>query len=147
MCVGVAAIGLLVAAGYFGEMSLSARVSTAIACVFAAVFGFYHGSGSRKPIHIDISGTGQFRLTQALGAGPCKQPNGPHLDRQVEVVRLLGHSTIWPHLLLLHLQHESGKITSLPILPDCVSRNSFRALSVACLWIASRGELQKREDI
>lgn len=147
MCMGVVTVGLLIAAGYFGEMSPAARVSAVIACVFAAVFGFYHGSGSRKPIHIDISGMGQFRLIEALGTGPCKQPNGPHLGRQVEVVRLLDHSTIWPHLLLLRLQHESGKITSLPILPDCVSRDSFRALSVACLWIASRGELQKREDI
>jgi len=141
MCVGVAAVGLLIAAGYLGGMSLPMRTFTAFSCVFAAVFGFYHGSSSRKTIHIDISGTGQFRLVEVLGAGPCKQPNGPHLNRQAEAVRLLDHSTIWPHLLLLRLQHESGKITSLPILPDCVSRDSFRALSVACLWIASRGEL------
>lgn len=140
MCVGVTAVGLLIAAGYFGDMALPVRLFAAFSCVFAAVFGFYHGSGNRKPIHIDISGSGQFRLIEALGTGPCKQPNGPHLDRRAEVVRLLDHSTIWPHLLLLRLQHESGKITSLPILPDCASRDSFRALSVACLWIASRGE-------
>jgi toxin CptA len=147
LCAGVAAIGFLIATGYLGGLSPSVRAFAAISCVFAAVFGFYHGAGGRKPIHIDISGTGQFRLAEALDASPCKQSNEPHLDRQVEVVRLLDHSTIWPYLLLLRLQHESGKITSLPILPDCVSRDSFRALSVACLWIASRGEMQKREDM
>jgi hypothetical protein len=146
MCVGVAAVGLLATVGYWGGMAPPTRSFIAVSCVFAAVFGFYHGSSSRKIIHINISGTGQFRLTEVLGSGPCKQPNGPHLNRQAEAVRLLGQSTIWPYLLLLRLQHESGKITSLPILPDCVSRDSFRALSVACLWIASRGELQKRED-
>lgn len=140
-------IGAVIAFAYSTELSLLTRTLIVAFTAFAAVFGFYHDGESRKPIHIDISGAGQFRLTEASAADTCKQTNRPHLNNHVEVFRLLEHSTIWPHLLLLRLQDDSGKITTLPILPDCVSRDCFRALSVACRWIAARGELQGREEI
>jgi toxin CptA len=147
LCAGVGMIGAVIAFAYSAELPLLARTLVVVFSAFAAVFGFYHDGGSRKPLHIDISGSGQFRLTEASSADTCKQTNRPHLNKAGEVFRLLENSTIWPHLLLLRLQDDSGKITTLPILPDCVSRDCFRALSVACRWIAARGELQGREEI
>jgi toxin CptA len=146
VCAGVGMSGGVIACAFTAELPLLVRVLIAALSAFAAVFGFYHGSGRRKPIHIDISGVGQFRLTELALNDTCKQLDRPHLNEHVEVFRLLEHSTLWPHLLLLRLQGESGKITTLPILPDCVSQEGFRALSVACRWIAARGELQGWEE-
>lgn len=146
MCVTVAIIGVAVAVGHADELPLVARALIAASCVFAAGFGFYHGIGSRKPIHIDISGTGEIRLAEMSATNSCKQINWPHLDRNGDMVRLLESSTVWSYLLLLRLQDDSGKITTLPILPDCVSQESFRALSVACLWIAARGGMREHKN-
>jgi toxin CptA len=137
MSVTVVAIGIAVAMGLVGELSTTPRLFLGALVVFLAVFGFYHGARLRKPIHIDISGAGQLRLTDVSAAGPCIDTNWPHVRTNGEVVRLLKNSMIWPHLLLLRLQSESGKMTILMVLPDSVSRDNYRALSVACRWIAA----------
>jgi len=55
-----------------------------------------------------------------------------------EIVRLMDASSLWPNLMFLHLQTESGRMVVLRILPDSVSPQEFRAISVACRWIAAR---------
>jgi toxin CptA len=137
MSVAVVAIGIAVAFGQVGELSTTSRLFLATLVIFLAVFGFYHGARHRNPIHIDISGTGQLRLTDVSDSGACIDTNWPHVRTNGEVVRLLNNSMIWPHLLLLRLQSESGKMIMLTVLPDSVSRDSYRALSVACRWIAA----------
>lgn len=80
---------------------------------------------------IDISGLGEIRLTvqQSLGAVPAR----------ADVLQLLPGSTIWQHSLLLLLGTPGRKrITVLRIWPDSVSREQFRALSVALRAIAGR---------
>lgn len=47
-------------------------------------------------------------------------------------------SVLWPNLLFLHLESERGHKETLRILPDSVSRDEFRALHIACRWIAAR---------
>jgi toxin CptA len=138
MSVTVLVIGAAIGIEWLGNLSNVPRFVVAIFCIFLAFFGFYHGARHRKPIHIDISGAGQLRLTEVSAEGPCTDTNWPHVRKNGEVCHLLKDTTIWPHLLLLRLQAESGKITSLAILPDCVSKDSFRALSVACRWIAGQ---------
>jgi toxin CptA len=145
MSVGAALIGIAIAAGRVGDLSFAIRLWGSLLAVFLSFFGFYHGTCYRKPIHIDISGTGQLRLTEVAVTAPCADTNWPHVREIGEVVRLMNDSTIWPYLLLLRLQSASGKIRVLPILQDCVSQDSFRALSVACRWIAVQNERSERE--
>lgn len=140
MCAGTAIIGVAIACDAIGDLSLALRISIGAAIIFLAVFGFYHGTRHQKILHIDISGAGQFRLAEVGSAGPCTNTNWPHVGSHGAVVALLRNSTIWPHMLLLRLQADNGKITVVPILPDSVSRDSFRALSVACRWIVTRND-------
>lgn len=80
---------------------------------------------------IDISGLGEIRLTvqQSLDAVPAR----------ADVLQLLPGSTIWQHSLLLLLGSPGGKrITVLHVWPDSVSREQFRALSVALRVVAER---------
>lgn len=139
------AIGITIAAGFTGELSPSVRFPIAAITVFLSFFGFYHGVGYGKPIHIDISGAGQLRLTEMRAEGACTEINWPHVSKSGEVVRMMNNSTLWPRLLLLRLQPVSGKVIVLPILPDSVSQDSFLALSVACRWIAAQNNSSERE--
>jgi hypothetical protein len=92
---------------------------------------------NRKSLHIDISGIGQIRLaehnelTAVLAGGANQSPD------YGEVLQLQAGSTLWPWLLILRLQSTDQKVLTLPILPDCVGVDDFRALSVACRWIAT----------
>ena len=138
------AIGIMIASGLTGELSPAVRFPIAAFTIFLAFFGFYHGAGYGKPIHIDISGTGQLRLTAMRADRACTEINWPHVDGSGEVVRMMNNSTLWPRLLLLRLQSGSGKIIIVPILPDSVSRDSFLALSVACRWIAAQNNSSER---
>lgn len=141
MSFAAAAIAAALGIGLVGsELAWLARFVLAIPCGFAALFGFYHGIAPRKNIHIDISGAGQIRIRSADDKWACTNTEWPHVGKKDEVVGLLPTSTLWPQLLLLRLQAESGKITVLPVLPDCLSREAFRALSVACRWIATQSE-------
>jgi hypothetical protein len=138
LCVGVAFAGLMVGFGQVGDLSWPVRLSLAIFSVFLACFGVCHTVRHQNPIHIDISGVGRLRLTKFdEPIGSCQEKNWPHVKDDGEAVRLLSDSTLWPHLLLLRLKTENGKITVVPVLPDSVSRDAFRALSVACRWIAA----------
>ena len=87
-------------------------------------------------LRIDVTGLGQIRLVETLpdaaaGSVPWSEAVG-------EVVQLCQGSTLWPSLMVLRLQAVSGRVTTLILLPDSLSDDAFRALSVACRWIASR---------
>ncbi|RZI40162.1 hypothetical protein EGT07_25265 [Herbaspirillum sp. HC18] len=142
MSVSAACVGIAVGIGAVGEVLLPVRLLIAASLVFLAFFGFYHGTRNRKPIHIDISGTGQIRLRKVGEIHPCTDADRPHLNTMGEVVRLMNDTTIWPRMLILRLQAANGEITIVPVFPDGVSRHGFRALEVACRWIS----LQKDES-
>ncbi len=142
MAASAALIGIAIGFGLFGDQSQTVRLTSASLVLFLAFFGFYHGTRDRKTIQLDISGTGQIRLLKVSEEPPCTDSNWPHVREMGEVVRLKSDSTIWPYMLLLRLQSEDGEITIVPIFPDSVSRDGFRALSVACRWIATQKEAQ-----
>lgn len=146
MSIVTIAIGVGIGFGYAGELSPILRLVIAIFVIFLAAFGFCHGIRHQKPIHIDISGAGQVRLTKLEAVGSCVNQNWPHVEGSTEVVRLSQDTTIWPYMLLLRLQADSGKKSTVRILPDCVSRDNFRALSVACRWIAAHNNSLECED-
>jgi len=111
----------------------SIRVLSSISGTFLILFGFYHTVKKQKALHISISGIGQIRINK-LGTSLDKGQYAVMADESA-LVYLLNDSTILPYLIILHLCTKSGKIIIVPILPDCISRDDFRALSVACKWV------------
>ena len=90
----------------------------------------------RTALRIDVTGLGQIHLVETCinaGAGSSTRSN-----TQGEVVRLCPGSTLWSSLMVLRLQSVSGRITTLILLPDSLSDDAFRSLSVACRWIAAK---------
>jgi hypothetical protein len=134
----VAGIDVAVIAGWLGELGLLPRTLAGMPIGFMAFFGFYHGVRHRKTLHIDISGAGQIRVAEEVSFSPCEREVDPHLKPNGTVVEMLDDSTLWPGLLVLRLRAGDGRVTVVPILLDCVSKDAFRALSVACRWVAAR---------
>lgn len=130
-------VGILVGLGVVGELAHPLRLILAASIPIVSFFGFYHGMQSRKPIQLDISGIGQIRIAKWSGEASCRGSRRTHVGVNGDEVRLLPESTFWPQMLLLRLKDANGRIVTVPVLPDSVSRDSFRALSVACRWIAA----------
>jgi toxin CptA len=143
ICMGVVFVGLMIGAGQLGGLAFSLRVSIALCCTFLAFFGLYYTVQTRKTHHIDISGIGQIRIVEysTLAASSSKFVSSPWQDTG-EVVSLMANSTLWPSVLLLRLKHEDQRITTLSIFPDSIDTEGFRALSVACHWIAAHNNPQ-----
>ena len=144
MSAAAALVALSIAFGLVGQpLGGLARFVLFVPCGFTAGFGFYHGGTLRKTHHIAIFGTGQIRIREAGENRPCTDANRPHLGESGDAVRLLPDSTLWPHLLVLRLRKEDGKTEVLRVLPDCMSRESFRALAAACHWLAARSNADR----
>jgi toxin CptA len=130
LCTGVSMVALCIFLGLVGELGIWTRLFLGSVCASLAGDGFVRITNNRKNCHIDISGVGQIRVNGAGFAEVGPNPNG-------KLVILLADSTLWPWLLLLRLQDEAGKVHALPILRDSLSSESFRALAVACRWVAA----------
>lgn len=131
-------VGVLVAVGLVGSLAVGPRMVLGTAVFFLALFGFYHGVRDRKTIQLDIYGTGAIRIAETSTEESCTHGIRPHVTSSGRTVRLLTSSTIWPNLLLLRCRGDEGRTIVLPIFPDSVSREAFRAISVACRWIAAQ---------
>ncbi|MEO8408459.1 MAG: protein YgfX [Oxalobacteraceae bacterium] len=137
-CLCVILIAALVGCNYFVIFPVWSRLLlTLIYFIVAnacwALFYFM-----QKFYLISISSAGQIRLLE-LGSSTKNVPEVFDTNNPAWfVVNLLGDSTLWPKLLLLRLRSEAGHVIVLPILPDSVSFQSFKSLSVACRWIAVR---------
>lgn len=146
MCFGIVFAAGMIGFAKVGELPVYPRLLIAAGCLFSAVFGFYWSIRGKKSFHIDISGIGQIRLTEYSGVGlSAWRPERLREKDSGELFRLMPDSTIWPYLLLLRLQHESRCMIVVPILHDCVAPDNFRALSVACRWIAAQNNRPKGE--
>jgi hypothetical protein len=104
-------------------------------CALAGLAGWWWGRQPRKACTLDISGVGQLRLTvyQQIGT----------------TLRLLDGSTLWPDLLVLRLgggdveaDGGDGRVRTLVVLADSVSRPELRALALACRAVAARVEIK-----
>jgi hypothetical protein len=141
MCFGLIVVGAAVGMGLVSYFSFVARIFIAGFSVICALFAIFHIMRQKIVFMIDISGIGKIRLMQhdymygAVRAGDV----GDWGDGDGgELVRLIGGSTLWPGMMFLRLKSESGRVWILRILPDSVSPQEFRALSVAFRWIAAR---------
>lgn len=139
MCGMTVVIACLLLFSRIGDLASATRYAVGLFVFFLAFFGFYHTVWNRKVLQLNISGTGQVRLSKVTDSTPsCREQNWPHVKDHGLQVRLQKNSTLWSHLLLLHLRSDDGTTTVIPVLPDSVSRDGFRALSVACRWIAAQ---------
>lgn len=131
-------IAALIGIGRIGELSIQQRGLLCAVLVFPGILAFFYVFLSRKTFHIDISGIGQIRLKEDTGIDEMKrQQKEQGKGDSINVVRLMEDSTIWPNLLLLRLRTEDHRVRTLVILPDCMDGHAFRALKVACRWIAA----------
>ncbi len=140
-CIGVAVIGVVIGAGMVGDLSFFLQSAVATVCISFAFCAVIYLNLCRKTHRIDISGNGQIRLTETTAwvAWAYRQCSVKKPLEGVQV-KLLPDSTLWPFLLLLNLKTSTGRVIRLVILMDSIDRESFRALSVACRWIATHRE-------
>lgn len=114
--------------------SFSVHHVLAIICAIASFALIVQLLRRRTALRIDVTGLGQIRLVETLP--DAEAGSTPWSDAVGEVVQLRQGSTLWSSLMVLRLQAESGQLTTLILLPDSLSDDAFRALSVACRWIA-----------
>ena len=115
--------------------SFSLPHALAILCAIASFALLAQPLRRRTALRIDVTGLGQIRLLETLP--DAEAGSTPWSDAVGEVVQLRQGSTLWPSLMVLRLQAVSGRLTTLILLPDSVSDDAFRALSVACRWVAA----------
>ncbi|WP_211442040.1 flagellar hook-length control protein [Collimonas humicola] len=136
-CALAGLVGVLIASGVIGNLLLPVRAALATLCVSAAAYGMLRYYRGRCAIQLDIAANGQIRMAE-IAASNINRISNP------APVQLLESTIIWSHLLLLRLRLASGSVRTIAILPDCVSNDTFRVLSVACRWIAAhRGGTHK----
>lgn len=132
--ISVTLIGVFFAFALIGQLSLVFRLAFATICLAAAALAFWGVLRNRKAVWLHISGTGQIRLVEHHITMHAKASSKVMTGG---LAQLMAGSTVWPRLLLLRLRLENGRVRTIPILPDSVSKETFRALQVACRWVAS----------
>jgi len=137
LCVGVAGIGIAIGCGLVGELSLLVRLVCSVLVVVIAIWGFLNAGKNQIPYRLDIGGTGQIRLTCLLSSSDRVKHTNYHPHSPGMLVTLLPDSTLWPYFMMLRLRDEGDVVHALSIWQDSLSPTSFRALAVACRWIAA----------
>lgn len=135
-------IGNLVAASFISTgdtNSASLSLLSGMVCLVSAIFGIVGLLRIAKARQIDISGLGQIRVTVYRTGGSECRDNGSETAARRDRFALMPGSTLWPRLLVLLLRGAEGRVLVLPVLPDSVAPEVFRALSLACRTIAAQG--------
>jgi len=143
MCGTVLMAVLLIAVGLVGELPSYSRFAVGGAGIFIALSVLYQQARRRSEFHIHISGSGQLRLAVVAPESISRQGDRPSLPEPAQEAVLLPASTIWPWLLLLRLRLDDETVVTVPVLPDCLPADTFRALSVACRWLAAHAQSMK----
>lgn len=136
MCVIAVSVAPIVYFAEPGQFSYLFRAVLSTTCVASATVAISLAFSRRKTWCIDISGIGNIRLMEYKDA-PQSFGQSDAFGRRVW---LAGQSTLWPWCLFLHLRDEQQKVTTLLILKDSLPAEAFRALTVACRWIAEHNE-------
>lgn len=137
LCIAVIISGSLIAFEGGENLSFVSRFAIVVSAFFLAFVGFYHAVQPQKVLHIDISSSGQLRVREDNFVKiVCEEKDGLFLEKESGIVQFLNDSTIWSSLILLRLKSEQGNVLVIPIFPDCISKNEFRALLAACCFIA-----------
>ena len=145
MCAGSASIGTLFALQPVASMAPLARVALATACVMAGLIVACQILRCRCAQRIEISGNGQIRVSTPDASPSTSSELSDRFVGAARLYDLLPTSTLWSHLMILNLRAANGTRTTLLILPDSMTQTSFRALSVACHWIAAHNNRAERD--
>jgi toxin CptA len=133
------ASAMLIGFAYIGGLPLYVRLFVVFLTFLALSVALNWAVRQRKVVRLDISMNGQIRLVEHTGL-----TGSPSLLEDETgggcVVRLMSDSVLWSGLLLLRLKTEADHIIALPILRDSMNAEAFRALSVACRWIAAQNK-------
>jgi toxin CptA len=133
------ASAMLIGFSYIGDFPLYVCLFVIFLTFLALSVALNWAVRQRKVVRLDISMNGQIRLVEhnGLTGSPslCAGEAGSGC-----VVQLMSDSVLWPGLLLLRLKTEANHIIALPILRDSMNADAFRALSVACRWIAAQNK-------
>ncbi|MFN5447690.1 MAG: protein YgfX [bacterium] len=122
------------------ETALVFRQLLIVLCVVAAIYSFLSRARFRTIFIIDISASGVIRLRHTEQAALTQSTvQISDLQERGEIVQLQRDSTLWSMLLLLRFQSGNGLLHTVIVLPDSLDDASFRALTIACHWIASQG--------
>ncbi|MCU6433651.1 hypothetical protein LPB67_07650 [Undibacterium sp. Jales W-56] len=111
-------------------------LTAVLCCLMAARFLVF--LKRRSTFNLDIAASGRMVL---------RKFSHDQDDTSAMVVRLDSHSTLWPHLMMLHLRSEQGVLQIVPILRDSVDVPAWRALSVALRWLAVHERNQKNTSV
>ncbi len=147
---GVLGIAVVLTLGIGISLSPTLRLLLALPLFAVPILAIRVLIKGGKSLRIDISEYGQITLAEdGTGAavtrhGVSPQQAGVMRQEGVAMANLLPDSTLWPHLLLLRLRTEDGRTRNVAILPDSMHAEDFRALSVACRWIAAHNGQAKR---
>jgi toxin CptA len=137
LCAAIAGIGFVVVCGAVGELPLLVRLACLFTLLALAIGCYVHVVGKQVPCQLDISGTGQIRLTLQTKQVDRTDISNNGTQQRSLLVTLLPDSTIWPRFMVLRLRDDRGRVHALSVWPDSVPQTSFRALAVACRWIAA----------
>ena len=104
-------------------------------------------SAARRPKthRIDISGTGELRVTVQQGMGATSALDAAALPAGAPVASLLSGSVLWPALAMLRYAVPDTPARVLPVWRDSVDPAAWRALTVA-LAVIGRRDGEERID-
>ena len=140
MCLGCFAVGVLIVLPDMIDLlhlPNMLRLLLAGSCFAAALLGAVRIFRKRTIQYLDISGIGQIRFREEPAHPGPASISGAAIGSSHATFQLLPTSTLWSHLLILNLRSDDGTTRTLVVLPDTMSGTSFRALAVACHWIAA----------
>jgi toxin CptA len=141
--IGIAAAMLLAFGGADAKVPLPQWVRGVIALLIIAgvVQTVRHHLRVVAPVTIDISAAGTIRLSGALHT-----VTPPTASGEPCCWNLLPGTTISEYCMILRLENTDGQHQTLMVLPDTVPPTSFRALAVACRWIAAHNNRARSEN-
>ncbi|MCM1129185.1 MAG: hypothetical protein NC211_05545 [Alistipes senegalensis] len=143
VCVlGMAALagitGFLAVSGLAGTFSFYgsfAVFAVSLAAAFSFIFLYFR---EKKTFGIDISVSGQIRIREDIRDVSRQAFFGQRAALDTEGFALARGTTIWPMLLLLRLHSTTAGKRRFLIFYDSVTETEFRALYIACSWLAAR---------
>jgi len=149
MGMGLATIaaGVFAGIGLMGNFSCWVRLLIALFCIGSAVVAFFYQFRPKKSLRIDISGIGQIRLREYTKVDRVSDERQGITAISEEEYQMKDGSTLWSNLLFLQLVSSAGHMRSLRIFPDSVTSDEFRALYIACRWIAARKRSEAEQKI
>lgn len=103
------------------------RMGLVLVCSIIYAWRLYAFFSQQKVYEFYVSNVGKIVINSAFKKEASIKGEHFFLDKS---------SVIWPYLLSLQLKNESRAL-SLLVLPDSVSSEEFRKLSIAMRWLAS----------